>query len=101
MAAQRVLRDEIVDGEVKRFVGPLRSIMVFDKKEPIRDGIGGVIYPTEKWRQFLIRLYDFEDVDPIFNKYRFCSYVPLEESGCGKWHWLLPIGSPSKLGTQP
>ena len=88
-----VFRDEVVDGVVKRFVGPLRSILVFDEEEPIRDGSGGVIYPTEEWRRFLLRLYDFTDVDPIVNKYRFCSYVPLNDGGCGKCIDCCPSGA--------
>jgi len=88
-----VFRDEVVDGVVKRFVGPLRSILVFDEEEPIRDGSGGVIYPTEEWRRFLLRLYDFTDVDPKVNKYRFCSYVPLNDGGCGKCIDCCPSGA--------
>jgi ferredoxin len=88
-----VFRDEVVDNRIKRFVGPLRSILVFDEKEPIKDGSGGVIYPTEKWRRFLHRLYDFTDVDPKVNEYRFCSYVPLNDGGCGKCINYCPSGA--------
>jgi hypothetical protein len=88
-----VFRDEVVDGVVQRFVGPMRSIIVFDEQESVRDGSEGVIYPTEEWRKFLFRLYDFTDSDPDINKYRFCSYVPLNDGGCGKCIDSCPSGA--------
>jgi len=96
-----VFRDELVDGVVKRFVGPLRSIIVFDEEEPVRDGGGGVIYPTEEWRRFLFRLYDFTDVDPALNKHRFCSYVPLDDGGCGKCVDACPAGAQESSVSMP
>ena len=40
-----VFRDEFINGKVQRFAGPLRSIIVFDKEDLVRDASGGVIYP--------------------------------------------------------
>ena len=48
------------------------------------DGSGEVVYPTGVWREFLVRLFDFSDTDPEINKYRFCSHIPLDDSGCDK-----------------
>jgi len=79
-----VFRDEIEDGKVQRFVGPLRSIIIFDKEDPVMDGEGGIIYPTESWRKFLFNLYDFTNTDPNINSYRFCTYIPQNDVGCGK-----------------
>lgn len=80
--ARFVFRDEVSDGRIQRFVGPIRSIVIFDKKDLVTDGGGGVVYPTETWREFLFQLYDFTDVNPEVNKYRFCSYIPHDDQGC-------------------
>jgi len=79
-----VFRDEFINGKVQRFAGPLRSIIVFDKEDLVRDGSGGVIYPAEAWREFLLKLSDFTDIAPEVNKYRFCSYISCNDEGCRK-----------------
>jgi hypothetical protein len=88
-----VFRDEIVDKNVERFMGPLRSIVVFDNEELVNDGDGGVIFPTDEWRSFLFQLYDFTNIDPEVNKYRFCSYIPYDDEGCGKCVKSCPSGA--------
>src|SRR4030042_2139732 len=57
----------------------MSSIIIFDKEDPVRDGNGGVIYPTEDWRRFL---FDFTNAKPEINRYRFCSYMPYNDEGC-------------------
>ena len=77
-----VMRDELSRGMVRRFIGPIRSIIVFDKEALVRDGSGGLVYPTEDWRSFLVNLFDFTNVNPEINRYRFCSYIPYGDEGC-------------------
>jgi ferredoxin len=94
-----VFRDEVEDGAIRRYMGPIRSIIIFDKAEPKMNGEDGVIYPSEEWRQFLFKLYDF--TNPELNEYRFCSYVPLSDSGCGKCITICPSGAMSNSSPLP
>lgn len=96
-----VFRDELIDGRVQRFVGPLRSIVIFDEEDPVTDGSGGVIFPTGEWRDFLFNLYDFTVTDPEVNKYRYCSYIPLNDAGCGKCIESCPPGAQPNSVPQP
>lgn len=88
-----VFRDEVENGTITRYTGPIRSIVIFDKTEPKMNGEDGVIYPSEEWRQFLFKLYDYADPDPEINSYRFCSYIPLNDAGCGKCNKICPSGA--------
>lgn len=88
-----IFRDEIIDGKVQRFVGPIRSIIIFDGEDLVRDGSGAIIYPTEEWRRFLLQLFDFTNIDPELNRYRFCSYIPYDDEGCGKCVSHCPSGA--------
>ena len=88
-----IFRDEVENGTVTRYTGPIRSIVIFDKTEPKKNGEDGVIYPSEEWRQFLFKLYDYTDPDPENNSYRFCSYIPLNDAGCGKCIKICPSGA--------
>ena len=101
-----VIRDELMDGKVERFIGRLRSIIVFDKEDLVRDGSYGIIYPTETWREFLFNLTDFTDVDPDINKYRFCPYIPYDDESCRECirvcHWgALANSVPAPSGRYP
>jgi ferredoxin len=88
-----IFRDELVDGMVQRFVGPIRSIIVFDKEDVVKDHSGGLILPTDQWRDFLFKLYNFTNVDPEVNKYRFCTYIPSNDEGCGECVRRCPSGA--------
>lgn len=88
-----VYRDEIADGEVQRFAGPIRSIIVFDKEKLVKDGKDGIIYPTKIWREFLFKMFDFTNTDPDLNKYRFCTYIPFNDEGCRKCISFCPSGA--------
>lgn len=87
-----IFRDEVVSGKVQRLTGPLRSIIIFDRNQLITDG-EGMIYPGDQWRQFLFKLYDFTNTDSEVNKYRFCTYQPLNDEGCGFCKVYCPSGA--------
>ena len=88
-----IIRDEIVDGKVQRFAGPIRSIVVFDKQPLVTDGAEGVMYPSTAWREFLMRLFDFTDGDPKINDHRFCGYLAGNGGGCNKCVENCPSGA--------
>ncbi len=88
-----IFRDEIIDGKVRRFTGPIRSIVIFDRKEVVTGGTDGIIFPAPAWRGFLTRLFDFTDTDPEINKFRFCSFQPLNDKGCNKCVEYCPSGA--------
>jgi len=88
-----VFRDEILGSRVERLVGPLSSIVMFDKEDIVKDGSGGIVCPSGKWRAFLFRLSNFTDTDPGINKYRFCTYIPHMDEGCGKCVRCCPSGA--------
>lgn len=95
-----VYRDEISEGKVQRFTGPIRSIIVFDKEELVKDGKDGIIYPAKSWRDFLFKLFDFTNVNPDVNKYRFCTYIPYDDEGCIKCTSFCPSGAqPNSMPT--
>lgn len=94
-------RDEINSGEVERFSGTLRSIVIFDKEELVKDGSDGLIYPGDAWRKFLFDLSDFINVTPEINKYRFCPYVSHDGNGCRKCLSPYPSGAPEKFAPDP
>ena len=88
-----VFRDELIDGKVQRFTGPIRSIIVFDKQPLVKDGSDGVIYPSPAWREFLFRLFDFTDSSPDIDRYRFCGYLAEKGSACSKCVENCPSGA--------
>jgi len=101
-----IFRDELINGTVRRFAGPIRSIIIFDKQELVKDGSKGIVYPTEAWCQFLSRLFDFTNINPEINKYRFCSHIPLNDKGCEKCIDCCPSGAqansaPGSTGEYP
>ena len=77
-----IIRDEVVDGKIQRFAGPVRSIVIFDKNDLVTDGSDDMLYLTPAWRQFLIRLFDFTNADPEINQYRFCSHINTDLKSC-------------------
>lgn len=104
--SRMVIRDELVDESVHRFVGPIRSIIIFDHKDLVKDGSDGVLHPTESWREFLFKLFGFTNIDPRINKYRFCTYVPHDDEGCRECiracRWgALANSVPAPSGTYP
>ncbi len=88
-----VFRDEVNNGKVQRFAGPIRSIIVFDQQPLVADGADSVIYPSPAWREFLALLFDFTDADPDIDRYRFCSYLAKKGSACSKCVENCPSGA--------
>ena len=66
---------------------------MFDKDDLVRDGSNSIIYPTNAWRYFLLQLFDFTNTKPEVNKYRFCSFMPLNDKGCRKCIGCCPSGA--------
>lgn len=87
-----IFRDEVRGNAVHRFTGPLRSLLVFDTQEN-REENGTVASLSEPWRKFLIQLYDFTNTDPHINQYRFCTHIPLEDTGCDMCSTYCPSGA--------
>lgn len=102
-----VFRDEIVDGEVERFVGPFLSLIIFDKEEPVTDGSGKILNLNQEWKEKAFAISDFTNTDSEVNKYRFCTYLSEEkEEGCSVCiqscpSGALPNSSPSDNGEYP
>lgn len=88
-----VFRDELQGGKVKRFLGPIRSLVIFDRGPLVEDGRHGIIYPHQRWRDFLFALSDFTKTQDDINRCRFCSYIPLGDKGCGKCIPRCPPGA--------
>jgi hypothetical protein len=98
-----VFRDEVREGKVKRFLGPIRSLVIFDGEPLVEDGRHGIIYPHQRWRDFLFSLSDFTKTQDDINRCRFCTYIPLDDTGCGKCIPHCPPGAlihsvPDKTG---
>ena len=87
-----VFRDELQGGKVKRYMGPIRSLVIFDGEPLVKDGSHGIIYPHPRWRDFLFSLSDFTNTPYDINRYRFCTYIPLDDKGCGKCIPACPRG---------
>ncbi len=96
-----VFRDELTNGKIQRFSGPIRSIIIFDKQELVRDGSNDITYPSEVWREFLSQLFDFTNTDPDINQYRFCSHIPLNDKGCDKCIDCCPSGAQGNSTPSP
>lgn len=79
-----VFRDEVLNDKIKRFIGPVLSLFIFDKELPVTDGTGGVLNLNTKWCKTLNMLTDFTNTDPEIMKYRFCTYQSGDKnSSCG------------------
>jgi len=88
-----VFRDEMVDGNVQRFTGPLRSIILFDKETLTSGKKDDIFFPNDRWREFLSQVSDFAQVDSEIDQYRFCSYSSAKNRGCRKCVESCPAGA--------
>jgi len=100
-----IFRDEVINGKIHRFTGPLRSLVIFDSEDVVTNE-EGIIYLAEQWRHFLFTLYNFTDTDYEVNKYRFCSYIPFNDQGCDLCREYCPSGAqetsiPTPTGEYP
>ena len=94
--SRTVFRDKVRNGQVERFIGPIRSIVLFDAEDPVTDGSGGVVYLTEAWREQVMALSDFTDTRPGVNRQRYCTYIPdqeWDEEECGLCIQYCPSGA--------
>ncbi len=89
-------RDELIEGEIERFIGPLCSMVIFDRHEPVMDGSGGVVLLTEEWYDHLSSLSDFTCTDSQVNRHRFCTYLAdksKSQMSCGMCLRYCPSGA--------
>ena len=89
-------RDEAADGGVERFIGPLRTMVVFDQADPVMDGSGGIVALGNGRMDELMAIADFTNTDPAINAKRHCTYIPdraAGEEGCGLCLQYCPSGA--------
>jgi hypothetical protein len=91
--SRMVFRDELVNGRVERWAGPIRSIVIFDREPLVTDGKDGIIYPSPAWRRFLFQLFDFTSPDAAIEQYRFCGRVSRESQSCNHCAVCCPSGA--------
>jgi hypothetical protein len=99
--SRMIFRDELVDGQVHRFAGPIRSIVVFDQQPAVTDGSGGMQMPTQAWRDFLFQLFDFTNANPEINRHRFCTHLSLNGEGCSHCIGFCPSGAQANSAPTP
>jgi hypothetical protein len=90
--SRMVFRDEETDSGIRRLLGPIRSIMIF---ETCREKAGnGVLTLDETWHKKLADLSDFTVTDADINDHRFCTYLASGGGkGCGKCLAFCPSGA--------
>jgi ferredoxin len=99
-----VFRDEEHNGQIERFIGPIRSIVLFDTEEPVTDGADGIVALDEARREQVMALSDFTDTRPEINRQRHCSYIPDQargEEGCGLCVQFCPSGAVGNSAPRP
>ncbi len=97
-----VIRDEIVEGEVKRFIGRLRSLVIFDREPLVTDGAQGILHLNQEWKETARRLADFTETGPQLDGFRFCPYLSSdEEARCNLCVKYCPSGAQSNSVPNP
>ena len=90
-----VFRDELTSNGVRRLIGPLRSIVIFESGSSSAGETDHDLLPlSSAWQEKLHRLSDFTFLDPAVNSHRFCTYLPVNnDRGCGKCLAFCPSGA--------
>jgi ferredoxin len=103
-----VFRDELTSDGVRRLIGPLRSIVIFESESSSAGEPAVDLLPlSSAWQERLRSLSDFTVLDPAVNSHRFCTYLPVSnDRGCGKCLASCPSGalvnsSPGAQGNYP
>lgn len=91
-----IIRDELVDGKVERFMGPIRSMIIFDTQD--LDPQANDLNPA--WRERVFHLNDFQKVDDETKAHRFCTYS-LGENGCRQCLDACPSGALASSSPMP
>jgi hypothetical protein len=102
--SRMAFRDELMGDTVVRMIGPLRSIVVFDSEEPVRDGSGGIVDLNDEWRQRLFSIADFTNTESGINRQRYCRYAedPKSDSeSCSACITYCPSGAQAKSTPRP
>lgn len=83
-----IMRDELVDGRTERFIGPIRSMIIFDSE----DLDPQLLKLDKEWREKVYRINDFRIVDEETKNLRFCTYNS-ENEGCRQCIKTCPSGA--------
>ena len=99
------IRDEVDgNGTVRRLVGQYGTIVVFDREQPVHDPPAGVVKITPEWRQQVLTVSDYTDVDDATVARRYCTYNDLDDSGnslCGECLKHCPSGAQANSTPSP
>jgi ferredoxin len=100
-----VIRDELSDGQIVRYLGPLRSIVFYASKQVFNKEL--INLEDKALRIYVTRLADFTDSSPQTVGSRFCLYqTETGDSGCRMCHVYCPStaimrSSPNQQGCYP
>ena len=86
-----VIRDEDISGKVERFMGPIRSAVVFEETP----ANGDLKKMGSDWLALAYRVNDFRTVDGTTEKLRFCGYTgdPDSDDLCRECVVACPSGA--------
>ncbi len=85
-ASRLIFRDEIIDGQVQRFYGQIRSLVLFSREDNLS---GSVKLDDPVHRKRLFTLAQFRDALPQEEDIRFCRF----KKGCSECIRACPSGA--------
>ena len=98
--SRMVFRDEIIDGEPRRLLGVLASIILFDQEKPSAND--GMLALNDRWYETLSNLSDFTRNDEGSNSRRFCGYLTMDgKGGCRRCISFCPSGALANSSPRP